>query len=75
MRGYGTVIDAMEMLHTGRFDGFCIVSSDSDMPPLVARIRESGLMVYGFGEREKTFQAFVSACDKFIYVENLAAAD
>lgn len=65
------VIDAMDLLHTGRFDGFCLVSSDSDFTPLAARIRESGLMVYGFGERTKTSTAFVSACDKFVYVENL----
>ncbi|GAA2278108.1 NYN domain-containing protein [Actinomadura luteofluorescens] len=66
------VIDAMDLLHAGRFDGFCLVSSDSDFTPLAARIRESGLMVYGFGERKKTSPAFVSACDKFIYIENLA---
>jgi uncharacterized LabA/DUF88 family protein len=65
------VIDAMDLLYSGRFDGFCIVSSDSDFTRLAARIRESGLIVYGFGER-KTPKAFVAACDKFIYVENLA---
>jgi uncharacterized LabA/DUF88 family protein len=64
------VIDAMDLLYTGRFDGFCIVSSDSDFTRLAARIRESGLTVYGFGER-KTPKPFVSACDKFIYLENL----
>ena len=64
------VIDAMDLLYTGRFDGFCIVSSDSDFTRLAARIRESGLIVYGFGER-KTPKPFVSACDKFIYTENL----
>lgn len=68
------VIDAMDLLHTGRFDGFCLVSSDSDFTPLAARIRESGLMVYGFGEHKKTSPAFVSACDKFVYVENLTGA-
>jgi len=64
------VIDAMDLLYSGRFDGFCIVSSDSDFTRLAARIRESGLTVYGFGER-KTPKPFVSACDKFIYIENL----
>ncbi|NLR74865.1 NYN domain-containing protein [Leeia aquatica] len=65
------IIDAMDMLHSRRFDGFCIVSSDSDFTRLAARIREDGLMVYGFGER-KTPKSFVSACDKFIYVEILS---
>lgn len=65
------IIDAMDLLYSGRFDGFCIVSSDSDFTRLAGRIRESGLLVYGFGER-KTPEPFVSACDKFIYVENLA---
>ena len=64
------VIDAMDLLYSGRFDGFCIVSSDSDFTRLAARLRESGLTVYGFGER-KTPQPFVAACDKFIYTENL----
>lgn len=64
------IIDAMDLLHTGRFDGFCLVSSDSDFTRLASRIRESGLMVYGFGE-EKTPKAFVDACDKFIYTEIL----
>src|SRR5438445_9046143 len=68
------VIDAMDLLYSGRFDGFCIVSSDSDFTRLAARIRESGLIVYGFGER-KTPKPFVSACDKFIYVDNLVDAD
>jgi uncharacterized LabA/DUF88 family protein len=65
------VIDAMDLLYSGRFDGFCLVSSDSDFTRLAARIRESGLIVYGFGER-KTPKPFVAACDKFIYIENLA---
>jgi uncharacterized LabA/DUF88 family protein len=65
------VIDAMDLLYSGRFEGFCIVSSDSDFTRLAARIRESGLSVYGFGER-KTPKPFVAACDKFIYTENLA---
>jgi uncharacterized LabA/DUF88 family protein len=64
------VIDAMDLLYSGRFDGFCLVSSDSDFTRLAARIRESGLTVYGFGER-KTPKPFVAACDKFIYIENL----
>ncbi|MCF7985136.1 MAG: NYN domain-containing protein [Thiohalocapsa sp.] len=64
------VIDAMDLLHSGRFDGFCLVSSDSDFTPLAARIRESGLKVYGFGE-QKTPDAFVAACDKFIFTELL----
>ncbi|WP_328471714.1 NYN domain-containing protein [Actinoplanes sp. NBC_00393] len=64
------IIDAMDLLYSGRFDGFCIVSSDSDFTRLASRIRESGLTVYGFGER-KTPKPFVAACDKFIYTENL----
>jgi uncharacterized LabA/DUF88 family protein len=68
------VIDAMDLLYSGRFDGFCIVSSDSDFTRLAARLRESGLTVYGFGER-KTPKPFVAACDKFIYIENLRFAD
>ncbi len=64
------VIDAMDLLYSGRFDGFCLVSSDSDFTRLASRLRESGLTVYGFGER-KTPKAFVAACDKFIYIENL----
>ena len=66
------IIDAMDLLYSGRFDGFCIVSSDSDFTRLAARIRESGLIVYGFGER-KTPDPFVAACDKFIYTEILIA--
>lgn len=64
------IIDAMDLLYTEKLDGFCIVSSDSDFTRLSQRIRESGLKVYGFGEK-KTPQAFISACDKFIYTENL----
>ncbi len=64
------IIDAMDLLYTGRFDGFCLISSDSDFTKLAARIRESGLAVYGFGER-KTPEPFVAACDKFIYTEVL----
>ena len=66
------IIDAMDLLYSGRFDGFCIVSSDSDFTRLAARIRESGLIVYGFGER-KTPDPFVAACDKFIYSDILVA--
>lgn len=65
------IIDAMDLLYTGRFDGFCLVSSDSDFTKLAARIRESGLVVYGFGEK-KTPGPFVAACDKFIFTEVLA---
>jgi uncharacterized LabA/DUF88 family protein len=68
------VIDAMDLLYSGRFDGFCIVSSDSDFTRLATRIRESGPIVYGFGER-KTPKPFVAACDKFIYIENLSYAE
>ncbi|KAH6972473.1 NYN domain-containing protein [Ilyonectria sp. MPI-CAGE-AT-0026] len=64
------IIDAMDLLYTNRFNGFCIVSSDSDFTRLAARIRESGLVVYGFGEG-KTPKPFVKACDKFIYIENI----
>jgi uncharacterized LabA/DUF88 family protein len=64
------IIDAMDLLYTERFDGFCIVSSDSDFTRLAARIRESGLTVYGFGQK-KTPEPFVAACDKFIYTEVL----
>ena len=67
------VIDAMDLLYSGRFDGFCIVSSDSDFTRLASRIRESGLTVYGFGER-KTPKPFVAACDRFVYIENLVPA-
>jgi uncharacterized LabA/DUF88 family protein len=66
------IIDAMDLLYTGNFGGFCLVSSDSDFTRLASRIRESGLLVYGFGE-QKTPSAFVSACDKFIYIEVLRA--
>ncbi len=64
------IIDAMDLLYSGDFEGFCIVSSDSDFTKLASRLRESGMTVYGFGER-KTPKAFLSACDKFIYTENL----
>ncbi|MCJ0975638.1 NYN domain-containing protein [Pseudomonas sp. PS1] len=66
------IIDAMDLLYTRRFDGFCLVSSDSDFTRLAARLREEGLTVYGFGE-QKTPSPFVSACDKFVYTEILRA--
>jgi uncharacterized LabA/DUF88 family protein len=64
------IIDAMDLLYSEKLDGFCIVSSDSDFTRLAARLRESGRMVYGFGEK-KTPRSFVSVCDKFIYTEIL----
>jgi len=64
------VIDAMDLLHSGRFDGFCLVSSDSDFTRLAARIREQCVDVYGFGE-QKTPESFRQACRRFIYTENL----
>ncbi|SFU22071.1 NYN domain-containing protein [Sedimentitalea nanhaiensis] len=64
------VIDAMDILHSGRFDGFVLISSDSDFTRLASRIREQGLDVFGMGMR-KTPAAFVKACKRFIYVENL----
>lgn len=66
------IIDAMDLMYTRRFDGFCLVSSDSDFTRLAQRLREEGLMVYGFGEA-KTPDAFVKACDKFIYNDVLRA--
>jgi len=66
------IIDAMDLLYSDRFDGFCIVASDSDYTRLASRIREQGLVVYGFGER-KTPAPLVAACDKFIYTEILKA--
>lgn len=68
------IIDAMDLLYTSNFDSFCIVSSDSDFTRLACRIRESGLFVYGFGEK-KTPESFVAACDKFIYTEILEEPD
>jgi uncharacterized LabA/DUF88 family protein len=64
------VIDAMDLLHSGRFDGFCLVSSDSDFTRLASRLREEGADVYGFGAR-KTPESFRQACRRFIYTENL----
>jgi len=67
------VIDAMDLLHSGRFDGFCLVSSDSDFTRLAARIREQGIDVFGFGE-QKTPESFRQACRRFVYTENLLPA-
>ncbi len=64
------VIDAMDLLYSGRFDGFCLVSSDSDFTRLAVRIREQGVKVYGFGE-QKTPESFRQACRRFVYTENL----
>lgn len=66
------IIDAMDLLYGGNVDGFCLVSSDSDFTRLATRLREAGKVVYGFGER-KTPDAFIAACDKFIFTEVLRA--
>src|SRR5512139_2829347 len=66
------IIDAMDILYSGKVDGFCIVSSDSDFTRLATRLREAGMKVFGFGEK-KTPKPFISACDKFIYIEILTA--
>jgi hypothetical protein len=66
------VIDAMDLLHSGRFDGFCLVSSDSDFTRLAARIREQGIDVYGIGQ-QKTPESFRQACTRFIFTENFVA--
>src|SRR6202035_2181186 len=64
------VIDAMDLLHSGRFEGFCLVSSDSDFPRRASRLRERGADVYGFGKQD-TPESFRQACRRFIYTENL----
>jgi uncharacterized LabA/DUF88 family protein len=64
------IIDAMDILYSGKVDGFCIVSSDSDFTRLATRLREAGMLVIGIGEK-KTLNPFITACDKFIYVEIL----
>lgn len=64
------IIDAMDILYTGRVNGFCLVTSDSDFTRLATRLREAGMKVFGIGER-KTPISFISACDKFIYIEIL----
>lgn len=66
------IIDAMDILYSGRVDGFCIVSSDSDFTRLATRLREAGMLVLGMGER-KTPTPFIAACNKFIYIEILDA--
>ncbi len=65
------VIDAMDILHSSRFSGFVLVSSDSDFTRLASRIREQGLKVFGIGEERKAPKAFVNACNRFIYIENI----
>jgi len=67
------IIDAMDILYSNKVNGFCIVSSDSDFTRLATRLREAGMTVIGFGEK-KTPQPFISACDKFIYLEILKKA-
>lgn len=64
------IIDAMDILYTGRVDGFCIISSDSDFTRLALRLREAGMRVIGMGQK-KTPSPFIAACDKFIYIEIL----
>jgi uncharacterized LabA/DUF88 family protein len=64
------IIDAMDILYSGKVDGFCIVSSDSDFTRIATRLREAGMMVIGIGEK-KTPTPFITACDKFIYLEIL----
>lgn len=68
------IIDAMDILYSGRVDGFCLVSSDSDFTRLATRLREAGMKVIGIGER-KTPGAFISACEKFIYIDILRSEE
>ena len=68
------IIDAMDILHSNKVDGFCIISSDSDFTRLATRLRESSKYVIGMGER-KTPRPFIVSCDKFIYIENLGVDD
>ncbi len=68
--GYTHQIDAMDLLHEGTVDGFCIVSSDSDYTRLATRIREQGLFVMGIGQAQ-TPEPFVKACEIFVHTENL----
>lgn len=68
------IIDAMDILHTGVVDGFCLVSSDSDYTRLATRIRETGVFVMGIGKKN-TPKPFVNACDLFVYTENLMVGD
>jgi hypothetical protein len=67
------IIDAMDLLYSDKLDGFCIVSSDSDFTRLAIRLRESGMKVIGIGE-QKTPKSFISACDRFIFIEVLEGA-
>lgn len=68
------IIDAMDILHSQKVDGFCLVSSDSDFTRLATRLRESGMLVIGIGEK-KTPNPFIVACDKFIYIEIIGAVE
>ena len=68
------IIDAMDILHSEKVDGFCLVSSDSDFTRLATRLRESGMLVIGIGAK-KTPNPFIVACDKFIYIEIIGAAE
>jgi len=67
------IIDAMDLLYAGRFDGFCLITSDSDFTGLASRLREAGVTVYGFGER-RTPAALVAACDRFLYLDVLRSS-
>ncbi|QHE84226.1 NYN domain-containing protein [Hydrogenophaga sp. BPS33] len=66
-------LNAMDLVHTGHFDGVCLVSSDSDLTHLALRLRQEGVRVYGFGERQ-TPRGFVMACSSFIYTDSIAAS-
>jgi uncharacterized protein (TIGR00288 family) len=68
------VIDAMDLLHSGRFDGFCLVTADGDFTRMAARIREHGKDVFGFGARHAP-KGLVQACKRFIYLENIGIPD
>jgi hypothetical protein len=68
------IIDAMDILHSEKVDGFCLVSSDSDFTRLATRLRESGMLVIGIGAK-KTPNPFIVSCDKFIYIEIIGAAE
>jgi uncharacterized LabA/DUF88 family protein len=65
------IIDAMDLLYTGRFSSFCLVTSDSDFTRLASRIREQGIQVYGFGNKHNTHRAFIAACNNFVYLNAL----
>ncbi len=68
------IIDAMDILYSGKVNGFCLVSSDSDFTRLATRLREAGMQVFGIGEK-KTPNPFIVACDRFIYIEILKKPD